>query len=317
MMATPQNIAQELDRSYGGSMFRIYTEDFNARAESSVRIPFTRGMLGYHSESLEPDFETSSNGQFLLWVNLDGRRRPPRSMYVIGADISTGLGGAYTSNSTLEVVDIVTMEQVAELATNTMDPVDFADLAIASSKWFWGAYLIWEANGPGAAFTKRVIAQKYPNIYYRTALFKRGGKRLKTKEPGWWSDNKSREAMHSELSRSVRTGELVLRSRDLVRETGQYIRDRGKITHVQVASATDDAAGEAHGDRVVGMCVCIQGVRDRPLFKDSVEEKGDPEAYPGSSPAARLKEYEDSLRADPVWDDRSNWDMARSRMGAW
>jgi hypothetical protein len=45
----------------------------------------------------------------MLWTQLDHRGRPPKRQYAIGCDVATGLGGSFTSNSTLEVLDLVEM----------------------------------------------------------------------------------------------------------------------------------------------------------------------------------------------------------------
>ena len=306
--ATPQSIAQELDRDYGGSMFRIFGADFFEKADARVAQPLVVGTLSYHPETLAPDFDEVKGGQLLLWCPLDVNRRPPNRQYAIGVDVSTGLGGSYTSNSAAVVFDALTMEQVGEFASNTVAPQDFADMCVAMAKMFHNAYLIWEHNGPGAGFTKRIIDTKYTNIHYRQVYWKQGRKR--TREPGWWTDPRTKEAMFGELARSVKTGELTLRSAAMIKECGQYVRLNGKITHVQQASTDDDSSkGEAHGDRVIAACVALQGLRDRPLMGLRERKKNE---IPPFCMAARQKAYEDSLRVENLeWDDRTTRDLMR------
>lgn len=302
--ATPQNIAQELDRDYGGTMFRIFGVDFFAKAQESVHGPFLRGVLTYHPETLEPEFDLSDDGPVLLWTPLDARMRPPMAPYSAGVDVCTGLGGQHTSNSTLEIVNCHTGEHVLEIVANTIAPSDWADLCMAACKWFHNAYLVWEQNGPGAGFAKRVLEKGYGNFYYRTLLWKRS--KRKTKEAGWWTDEKTKVVMFGELSRSVKAGEVKLRSDILVKEAGQYVSVRGKITHVLHAGDDDSSGGQSHGDRVVGMAMAIQGLRDRPLMS--------PESVPGDvSPhcmAGRQRALQEAQKKQGgVWDDRTNWDM--------
>lgn len=305
--ATPQNIAQELDRDYGGSMYRVFTDDFFRRAEESVRQPFIRGHLDYNLQTLEPKFDRSDDGQVLLWTQLDAQNRPPRHQYTIGADISSGLGGSYGSNSTAMVIDHQEMAQVAEFATNIMQPADFADFCIALAKWLHGAFLAWEANGIGGAFTKRVKDQGYYNVYYRENIWARG--RNKGKQMGWMTDVKNKEVMFQDFIRAVRTEELQIRSHELMKECGHYVREEGKIEHVQARKTLDQSSkGASHGDRVIGICVCLQGVRDRPLPSLDEATSQEPPYY---SMAARLKAHEDLLREDlDDWDGRSNWDLS-------
>jgi hypothetical protein len=76
------------------------------------------------------------------------------------------------------------------------------------------------------------------NSNFRTILWKRSKK--KQKEAGWWTDERSKEAMFSELNRSVKTGDVLLRSDVLVKECGQYVRDsQGPINHVGRVTTED------------------------------------------------------------------------------
>jgi hypothetical protein len=293
-------------------MFKIFGHDFFEKADSSTRPPFLQGVLTYHPETLEPEFDITDDGPFHLWFNLDSRGRPPRHNFVGGADICTGLAGSYTSNSVLTFIDTNTMTQAFSFASNSIPPSDFADLAIAASKWLNDALLAWEHNGPGSGFTKRVIDKRYGHTYFRTILTKKS--KRKTKELGWWTDPRSKEIMFSEFSRTVRRGELTLYDDKLVEECGQYVRGaNGKIVHIQQARTEDvSSQGEAHGDRVIAACVCLQAVRDRPARAVKEDEDFQADDPPPYTMAARQKEYEDAQKAkDEAWDDRTNWDMTR------
>lgn len=314
--ATPQNIAQELDRDYGGSMHRIYGHDFFAKAEASQREPLIRGILNFNLETLEPEFDIVENGPFLLWAPLDHRGRPPAHSYAVGVDLSAGLGGSHSSNSAIEVIDLVTMEQVLEYAVNTEPPTDFADTAIAVCKLFNNAYLAWEANhSNGGAFSKRVKDRQYGNVYYRKQLHKRGSAR--TNEMGWWSDDRSIGVMHGDLSRAVRNDELILHGKSLIEECGQYVVDNGKIIHVLSKGRNTDqnSKGKAHGDRVVAMCVAFQAAKDRPVSEESRKRDdtyGDDPPY--GTMAYRDKVYRESLKEDEdTWKDLDNSDLAGGR----
>lgn len=311
--ATPQSIAQELDRDYGGSQYRIFDYEFFAAAEKCQRIPLLRGNLTCDSEEIKCSFGETDDGPVLLWTPLDIKGAPPFGQYGVSADISAGLGGAYTSNSVVEVMNLITGEQVLEYATNVIAPHPFADLCVAIAKWFHQAYLSWEANGPGAGFSNRVKVLQYGNVYYRRDMLARGY--AKTKKLGWWTDDGTKEMMFGELLRQVKSGDFIPRSDLLIKECAQYVRKDGKIEHVSVANADDSAKGKAHGDRVMAMCVGLQGARDRPLAaagKDTAYVPGEPLPY---SMAARQNEYDRSLKSrNDEWDDRSNSDLAHPTM---
>lgn len=306
--ATPQNIAQELDRDYGGSMHRVFLNDFMTIAEEGIRQPTIRGNASWHPEKLEIDFSKADNGNLQLWIPLDLSGKPAKGAYVVGVDVATGLGGSYSSNSSICVINQMTMEQVAEYACNTISPEDLADLAVSICKWFNNAYLAIESNGPGAACIRRVISTGYGNLYHRPVLWKKG--RKKTKEVGWWTDQRTKEAAFSELSRSVRSRDFVIRSSVLLKECGQYVRVNGKIEHALAINTEDDSSkGMSHGDRVIACAVALQGSLDRPIDQTEVEKySGEP---PVNTMASRQKDYENSLQEKEldVWDGRTMCDM--------
>jgi hypothetical protein len=310
---TPQRVAQELDHDYGGSMQRVFLAEFFEAANKTVRPPLHRGRLSYNPETLEPDFEPDPTGGCLLWCPLDMQKRPPPHQYAIGADVSDGGGGDFTSNSVVEVLDLLTQEQVFQFATNSIEPPDFADLCVALAKWFWDAELGWEHNGPGTSFTKRIKQTGYGRLYRREIHHKQSKK--VTSDIGWWTSPATKEFMFGDLSRAVRTKDLILRSAETVRECGEYIRDRlGKIQHVaHVRNDGQVHGGLAHGDRVIASCVALQVAKRRsrqPLAK--VAEQNLARNPPPGTMAHRFKELEEAeARAKDDWDNRSNWDLQR------
>jgi hypothetical protein len=137
-------------------------------------------------------------------------------------------------------------------------------------------------------------------------LFQRG--RKKTKELGWWTATKTKELMFSDLSQSVRSDELRLRSEMLVKECGQYVRGPdGEITHTHRAKTEDHSArGQAHGDRVIAACVALQAIRDRPLASRALDP-GDEllDDPPVNTMAWREKQWRESRETrNDGWDDR-------------
>jgi hypothetical protein len=314
--ATPQTIAKELDRDYGGSMFRIFGADVLEAAKVYVRPPFSRGMMTFNPEVMAPDWEPRDDGEMLLWTTLDSRKRPPPGSYVVASDLSYGLAGSYTSNSVIEVFDARAMEQVFEWATNSTIAADVADTAVVLCKWFYNAYLIWEQNGPGVQFGNRVKALEYDNVYYRDVLWRRT--RKKTKAMGWWTDENSKGRMFGELVRTLKSCELKLHSAMLLHECGQYIVVNGRIVHVLSASKEDESSrGQAHGDRAIATAVALMGIRDRPLSKTMTPEAAQGYSLENPPPytfAWRQREYEKLVsKANEIWDDRCGTGVGSDR----
>jgi hypothetical protein len=303
--SNPQNVAQEIERDYGGSVARIFGNHCVEVAESTTRPPDIYGRLSVYDD-LTYSFDRMDNGEYHLWCQLDIHDRPPKHNFIVCADLASGDGGDYCNNSAIIVIDLVTGEQVLEFVTKTVKPPDMADKAIAICKWFHHAYLAWEHMGPGAAFTKQVIERGYNNCYERDTMDKFTRKR--TKKLGFDNRGAAREHLFNDLERQIRTGDLLIRSKFLAEELTQYIRENGKIKHVSVKG--DDSS---HGDRVIAIGVGVQAMKSRPLPKlegKSVGSYGDPE--PGT---LAYREWLFTQQQETVddWDDRSTADMRNNQ----
>lgn len=309
---SPVSIAKELDLDFGGSVDKVFHHEFFEVVEKTIRPAQIRGQFYASPEDSEWDFEKSSDGHFHLWCELDHKNQPPKGDYAVACDVAAGGGGAFSSNSTIEVIDLITHEQVMEYAINTVKPEDFADIAIGVCHWFHGAYLAWEHQGPGTAFGTRVHARRYGNVFDRKVPWKSTATKI-VREPGWITTTESKEALFEGLRAAVKRRELIIHSRDLVTELHQYIRNAtGKIEHAALASATGNEAGAAHGDRVIAIGIAVQAAVDRP---QAVRRREDwtPDGSPARGTLAwrewLAKELEETSADD--WDDRSTYDLTQ------
>jgi hypothetical protein len=300
----PHQTAQEYDRSYGGSVFKLFGKDFSEAAKKTVMQPFNRVNFGYHSESLVPLADRSNNGPLKIWFDLGPSNGPPPNLdCVIGCDIGAGLGGSHTSNSVACVYSKRLGYQVAEFASPSTEPMDFADLVIALCKWFGDAYLGWEINGaPGSAFTKRIIDQGYPNIYHRDVEWKRFKK--KSKEIGWHTNAKNKSSLLQTFKMAVMAGDFAIRSEMLMKECGQYEMKDGKVVHKgSIITEDDSSKGEAHGDRTIAASICWHVSQDREsqALENLEDWKTNP---PRGTMAERQAEYEAAIaRKSDDWED--------------
>lgn len=260
--ATPQSIAQELERDYGGSEYQLFPPEVYEICKEHVVSPRRTYRIDA-DENGHMVVHDDPNGPFDIW-HFTPQQRPEISNYVIGCDISSGLGGTHTSNSVAVVVDCIKKRQVAEFCSNTTRPLDFAVIVNALCKWYFDAFLIWETNGaPGADFTQAIFDLEYDNLYYRhpeQALVKK-----KTRTPGWRSTKKSKSPMLVDFAKAVISGELILVSDPLVQECRQYIYKNNDVVHSKSIKTIDDSAsGEAHGDRVIAAGLAWEAMKDRP-----------------------------------------------------
>jgi hypothetical protein len=309
MGATPQRIAQELNRDYGGSKHNVFKPEFFKAAEADLRPPMHKGTIEYSVEDLDAEFQAEANGLLHLWTPLDVKNRPPKSSYIIGGDPSYGMGGIYTNNSALVVVDQSKMEQVAEFAVHTMQPEDFAEFTVALAKWFWKAWIMFEANGPGMMFAKKLIRLGYPHVFERTDEIKNSAK---TKNKiGWWSSPDNKRIVIGAFNQGVRRSEIRLRSKYLVEECHQYEVIDGEICNASAAGTSDDLSKKhSHADRVIAACLAYHGCKRRPVTAAQVEHHAiDNPPYGTLAWREKMFRDEEEKQKDD-WDSRTCDDLA-------
>lgn len=268
-MVDPREIAQELDRDHMGAGRVLFPVPvLNRHKATNVRPPPIVGAIEFDGEGVEDrairdklvdrfQFFDDDYGPWKLWVDViqdfSGRWRPPQDRtYAIGCDVSLGTAA---SNSTACVIDVDTGEQVAEFASATKTPEEFARLMMIAGLWFGGsrgcAFLGWEANGVGNIVTTTVRRLAYPWVYFRVDNTTLSGG-TPTEKYGWASTTQAKIDLLLEFSAAMSRDEFTPRSGILLEECRRYVWlesgagvGPGQLEHESVnARAT-------HGDRVI------------------------------------------------------------------
>lgn len=280
----PMEIAQELDIDFLGSDYQFFDPPtLDKCVQNYVRPPLVEGELEYDPETGKPlKFAKVKGGKLKLWMHVDSalRQIPRDRSFIVAADVSTGTGA---SNSTLSVVDCKTGEQVLTAAFPNMKPDKWATLAVAVARWFkgateeaGGAFLVWEANGPGQIFGDRVIELGYRNIYYRRDEKGLTRKRNKATIPGFWTNRESKLSMLGVLRREMCGGKFINRDYFSVAECREYVylMKANSVGHSRSASTVDPSgANSNHGDRVIAAalaCKFLVERKDVPLVLQKV-----------------------------------------------
>ena len=315
--ATPQSIAQELDRNPSGAEVAFMDPEtlkiLMDPERGTVQNPKYRGRLSYNPDTFEPRFMEHADGELLVWCDLeldgDGNLWPKRDRdYTIGADISNGVGA---SNSSSFILDKQTGEQAADYTTPWRRQGDFCRDNIALAKWFrgrsgGGAYLGWENNGPGAQFSESIVHHGYGNVLRTEKKGSWGGQ--KTEMLGWHSSTADKSSLlggvnGGGLLEAVVTRVVKIRSQACLKEMGEYVFVGGRLVHRKSRATTNEAEkNEAHGDRVIGAGVAVHMWFDRPQPKEEEPPPAEPEY--GSREwrdAQRLRERRDSLDEAFSW----------------
>jgi hypothetical protein len=306
--ATPMNIAQELDRDYGGAAATFFSPSAIARHKRDHGSqPEFRGLISYDPETYRSEFIPHETGPLRLYCPLDFQQKPNDDRdYGIGCDIAAGTAGDYSSNSCAAVVDSTTRRLVAMFISNSVRPDRFADIAMALG-WFFSsggrpAKLNFEANGIGQQFFDQVREMQYPNIWYREVQQINATK--KTLKPGWWASAETKNIALGRISRDFSTepAKLVIPSLEVLEELPQYVYLNGKVEHSRSMTTQDESAkGLAHGDTVIALALAYLTIPDVRVMQPHKDKKAEP---PIGSMAWRMKRYDgEKLASQGRWDD--------------
>jgi len=250
--ANPVLVAQEYDMAFGAEGSQYFAEQLINRLKNSVRRPL-RGELHINPESLTGTWSENPDGRFKLWCEVDIRGNPPMGEYVVGCDVSSGIGGSMTSNSAISVFNRRTGEKVASFASPSVIPYELAEVAIAICRWFVNykgdpAFLIWEANGYGGEFTKRVERSTF-KYYYRRKTKDSPLHSRHTDKAGYWTYKRS--YLLGPYREALLEGYFDNPEREAVEELREYqMGADGEPYHVGETNKDDPAGAKgAHGDR--------------------------------------------------------------------
>jgi hypothetical protein len=255
-------IAQELDIDPEGSAYQFFDTTALDRHERAYCLPpYNIGDLDFERNTGDKaSFIETAGGPLKIWLKLDGHSKPPRSNYILAVDTSFGTGA---SNSCISAVERSTGEKVAEYVNSRIDPTDLATVAVAMCKWLFDAYLIWEANGPGRLFGKRVTeGLHYGRIFYKQN--ERSITKKVTPYPGWHSTPDDKTELLGEYRRVLSSGEFVNRSREAIAECRSYVVAANGVPSHSAALDDSDPTGARnnHGDRVIADALCVRGMRE-------------------------------------------------------
>lgn len=299
--AHAQEIAQELDIDYAASGWQFFDPAvLDECVREMAKRPLHVGEVSYELKGTDPRFDPSQDGRVKFWCQLDGYGNPPPADYVIGFDIATGKGGEMSSNSVASVVEKKTGHKVAQFTGNTIEAQEFAVYGQALANLFKNkegrpAFVIWEVNGPGMEFSKRITGDGFKNVYLREA--ENSLYRKKTQKAGWYSTSETKRVLLSDYKAAIMRREFWNPCEEAIRECGEYVhRPNGTIEHSRCRGTLDPTStGENHGDMVIADALAYKGIKDRGGVSQG-KAKEEFAGFPVGSFGWRRREYENSLK---------------------
>lgn len=279
----PRDMAQNVDMNPIGSGDCFFDpEQCLTIRQKFVKEPKYKGEVEYEVSSTtkitDVKFHIDAGRKcFKWWGELRDGRPPQEHNYIVACDISMGVGA---SNSVAGVYDVNLGEKVGMFVSPDVGVEEFADQAIAICYWAGGAngkpFLVWEANGPGGAFGKRVRWHNYYSVF--TMRMERHKQRIKQSKFGWYSNREAKYDLLLELRIALSAGlrnvpgvkKLIVHDDATVTEYEDYIfYESGELG---LSTCLDESSGakSAHGDRVIPDGLFILALTDQP--KASLKE---------------------------------------------
>ena len=298
-----KEMAQEIDMDHIGSgdvyfdtqVLEEHQRLFGKEAKVTRTIDFRTNV---HTQSIpvliqkksQQSLAVTPGGSWRIWAPLRNGRLDQSKDYVLGIDISKGMGA---SNSVVSVMCAQTQEIVAEYANAKIPPYDLARMVCAAAIWIGGArnggrpLIVWEAQGPGWDFGRQLMkVYCYPRFY-----MDRGTRTLAEKRSnrgGWHSTAEKKEMMLGMLRRAYSMGGIIHHSIEALEEAKTYIYLESGTLGPAVLMNESANARKTHGDRVISAGLCVLGLGEVATFRPKT--KASPMWSPAWRRRQRLKE---------------------------
>lgn len=264
-----------------GSQDSVFNPIVLDRLESQARPPSFLGEVNYtrtaDGEITGYSFGSGGKSRLRWWGEVKNGKPLVEHNYVIGCDISLGTGN---SNSVAAIMDVNTHEIVGTWVCPNTPYEQFADITTALGLLLNEAYIVFENNGGhGVNFGRRLKSNKYRRIYTQRAE----DKKTKTVQNswGWHSDPNKKSDLLGELGIALSEGlknkpsyiSCKLYDEDIIQELRGYVfYENGDIGAAEEQDLTSGAR-KRHGDRVIGVGLCVLGSKYQHKKKKVVVEK--------------------------------------------
>lgn len=284
-------IAQEVDLDHGsaGEVFFDYTE-IERHKSDFVEHPHLCGHIRrvkpvtpderesairkaqHHGIEFVPDSDKRSTWR--MWLALENGRPPQDNTYIFGADIGTGTGA---SNSVITVLAKESGRIVAKFWDSYTPPEELALVMMEAAVWFGGMrklpFLIWENNGPGGYFGRKIVHLGYPRFYRDRNDTTKENK--KTPRYGWNNSGNGPDSKKARLLAAYRDAlscnRIINPCEEALEEAKDYIYDdHGRLVPAKLRE--EPTGGHSlHGDHVIADALVVLGTEEIGKHKATVQ----------------------------------------------
>jgi len=207
----PKLAAQECDASFVSSGNSVVPPD----------------ILDWYDKTMtmEPIEKRGIDSSYWIWQYPDYSKS-----YVVSADVARGDGGDY---SALQVIDVDTLEQVAEYK-GKIGTKEFGNFCVTVATEYNNALLVIENANVGWAVLQEAIDRDYQNLFYSSkdlaivdssvSIVKRMDLKEKSQlTAGFTTTQRTKPLIISKMDTYLRGKEVTLRSKRLIQELFTYI----------------------------------------------------------------------------------------------
>lgn len=305
-----KNIAMNIWAEDGdsGDMF-FDSAEIESHRSIHARLPDMIGNVVFDEDLLEEakkqivqrkDFsklafiQNGSRRPWRFWTTLVDGRPNQATRYVFACDISAGSGA---SNSVISVLDHSTNRIVAKWWDAFTSPEAMAEVAVFASIWFGGKdlpTLIFEKNGPGLIFGKKVISLGYPRVFYDVIQDKRT--KTTTTRWGWHSSTSKKEMLLGEYREALKTHKIINPCNEALTECLDYVYDASGRLEPGITGEEAQGGTALHGDHVIADALLILGRSKLPRA-----DKETPALAPEGTYAFRRQQQDKQRRERDPW----------------
>lgn len=243
---------QEVLRSFLGSGETYIPSDKLASLDQELKnIDPAKKMFSRYAnkDNADEDVDDVTRGALWLWKEpVEGHE------YVLGVDCAEGVG-QNGDNSCVQILDMNTLEQVAEFYSNTIAPHDLSHIVNELGLLYNNALIAVEDMGPGGIVINALqLDYNYENMFYSS-------RNSKTLKPGIKITVANRPILLQGFQSRLMNNSLKIKSRRLLREM--------KTFEFNNTTKKAEAAKGKHDDAIMSLAVAIhardQNIRDIPL----------------------------------------------------
>jgi phage terminase large subunit len=196
-------------------------------------------------------FAKDEGGDLTIYQGPSSRR--DYGVYMIGADASREAFGDY---SVAQVVNRVTLEQVAVYRSKHIHPLGFAEELIKLGEFYNQAMLAPETNMSGSEVTG-ILKREYPNIFLHQKTNSVRGQPASSY--GWLTNTQTKaEAVGNLQSLVIFTGEDPDSNTFRIRDHQTFMEMRNFITTAN--GGYTNGVNENHDDTVMAMAIAVTAV---------------------------------------------------------